>query len=72
MAAADTTGWEATFVRAAAVGRAPWGARIEKWREVEAILPDVMDRVILNHEDVAAVLADIARRIDAVLTAGPR
>ena len=72
VAAADTTGWEATFVRAAAVGRAPWGARIEKWREVEAILPDVMDRVILNHEDVAAVLADIARRIDAVLTAGPR
>jgi multiple sugar transport system substrate-binding protein len=72
VAAADTTGWEATFVRAAAVGRAPWGARIEQWREVEAILPDVMDRVILNREDVPAVLRDIARRIDAMLAAGAR
>lgn len=72
VAAADTSGWEATFVRAAAVGRAPWGARIEKWREVEAILPDVMDRVILNREDVADVLRDVARRVDAALAAGPR
>ncbi len=72
VAAADTSGWEATFVRAAAVGRAPWGARIEQWREVEAILPDVMDRVILNREDVAVVLRDVARRIDVMLATGSR
>lgn len=72
IAASDTSGWEATFVRAAAVGRAPWGARIEKWREVEAILPDVMDRIILNGEDPAVVLREVARRVDAALAAGPR
>jgi multiple sugar transport system substrate-binding protein len=68
VAAADTAGWEATFVRAAATGRAPWGARIERWREVEAILPDIMDRVILNGEEVEPVLRDVARRIDAALS----
>jgi multiple sugar transport system substrate-binding protein len=68
VAAADTAGWEATFVAAAAAGRAPWGARIERWREVEAILPDIMDRIIMNGEDPAAVLADVARQIDAALS----
>lgn len=63
----DTTGWEASFQRAVPYGRMPWGARIAKWREVEAILPDIMDRVILRGEDVAAVLHDVARQVDAVL-----
>ena len=63
----DTTGWEAAFRRAVPYGRMPWGARIAKWREVEAILPDIMDRVILRGEDVAAVLHDVARQVDAVL-----
>ncbi len=67
--AADTTGWEASFAAAARVGRMPWGARVAKWREVEDILPDIMDRVILNHEDVAAVLHDVARKVDRVLGA---
>src|SRR5256886_8896687 len=30
----DTLGWEAAFVRAAAVGRMPGGPRIERWRGV--------------------------------------
>ena len=68
--ARDTTGWEAVFVHAARAGRLPWGARIAKWREVEAILPDIMDRVILNGEDVGAVLHDVSRQVDAVLGAG--
>jgi multiple sugar transport system substrate-binding protein len=69
VAAADTTGWEAAFRAAIPSGRMPWGARVAKWREVEDILPDIMDRVILNHEDVAAVLHDVARRVDRVLAA---
>jgi ABC-type glycerol-3-phosphate transport system substrate-binding protein len=67
VAAADTTGWEAAFRRAVTWGRMPWGARIERWREVEAILPDILDRVVLRGEDVATVLRDVARQVDAVL-----
>ncbi len=67
VAAADTTGWEAAFDAAVPSGRMPWGARVAKWREVEDILPDIMDRVILNHEAVEPVLHDVARRIDRVL-----
>jgi multiple sugar transport system substrate-binding protein len=66
----DTLGWEAAFTRAVPFGREPWGARVEAWREVEAILPDIMDRVIMRGEDVAAVLRDVARRVDAVLEGG--
>jgi len=69
VAAADTTGWEAAFNAAVPSGRMPWGARIPKWREVEDILPDIMDRVILSHEDVEVVLHDVAARIDRVLSA---
>ncbi len=69
VAAADTTGWEAAFDAAARVGRMPWGARVAKWREVEHVLPDIMDRVILGHEDVELVLHDVARAVDRVLAA---
>ena len=72
VAAADTTGWEAAFNAAVPSGRMPWGARVARWREVEDVLPDIMDRVILNHEDVEAVLHDVARRIDRVLGARGR
>jgi multiple sugar transport system substrate-binding protein len=69
LAASDSLGWEAVFARASRHARMPWGARIEKWREVEAILPDVMDRVILGGEDVETVLREVARRIDRMLGA---
>ena len=69
VARADTTGWEAAFLRAAPAGRAPWGARVARWREVEAVLPDVMDRIILNGEDAGTVLRETARQVDAILAA---
>jgi multiple sugar transport system substrate-binding protein len=72
VAAADTTGWEAAFTAAVPSGRMPWGARVPKWREVEDVLPDIMDRVILNHEDVAVVLHDVALRVDRILGASRR
>jgi multiple sugar transport system substrate-binding protein len=68
---ADTTGLEGVFRRAVRTGRMPWGARIEKWREVENILPDIMDRVVMNGEDVAAVLHDVAAQIDRALAPAP-
>jgi multiple sugar transport system substrate-binding protein len=67
IAAADTMGWEAAFVRAARHGRAPWGARISRWREVEAVLPDMMDRITLQHVDPAVAAHDMARRLDRLL-----
>ncbi len=69
LAARDTLGWEQVFLRAAATGRAPWGARIAQWREVEAILPDMMDQVTLLGTDPAAAARDMARRLDRLLAA---
>ncbi len=71
VASDDTTGWEAAFQAAVPSGRMPWGARVTKWREIEDVLPDIMDRAILNHEDVATVLRDVARQIDRILGATP-
>jgi hypothetical protein len=67
LAGNDTLGWEAVFRRAAAHGRIPWGARIQEWREIEAVLPDLMDRITLRGEDPAVVARDVARRIDRIL-----
>ena len=46
---------------------APWGARIARFREVEAQLPDIIDRVVIRHERVADVARDVARRLDEIL-----
>jgi len=69
LVARDTLGWEAAFVRAAAVGRAPWGARIERWPEVEAVLPDLLDRITLAGADPAAAAHEMARQLDRMLGA---
>jgi multiple sugar transport system substrate-binding protein len=71
VAAADTSGLEGVFRRAVPSGRMPWGARIEKWREVEAVLPDIVDRIVMNGEDVEAVLRDVAAQLDRLLAPGP-
>lgn len=69
-ASRDSSGLESVFVAATRHGRLPWGARIAPWREVESVLPDIFDRVLLRGEDVAAVLRDIAPRIDAIVEPG--
>ena len=48
-------------------GRAPWGARSPKFRELEAELPEILDRVIIRGERVAQVAADVARKLDIIL-----
>jgi ABC-type glycerol-3-phosphate transport system substrate-binding protein len=65
--AGDTSGWESVFLRASRHARAPWGARIERWREVEAALPDLMDRVTLEGVDPRMAAREMARRIDRLL-----
>ncbi|MEP7344730.1 MAG: sugar ABC transporter substrate-binding protein [Gemmatimonadaceae bacterium] len=63
----DTLGLEPAFLRQVPFGRPPWGATIARYREVEALLPEIIDRVIIRGETVHAVTSDVARRIDAVL-----
>ncbi len=68
LAAHDTLGWEAAFLRAAAHARAPWGARIAEWREVEALLPDLMDQITIGGVDPAVAAHGMAKRLDRLLS----
>ncbi len=67
IAAADTTGREYAFLENAERGRHTWGARVEKWREVEDVLLDLLDRPLVRGEDTGAVAHELALRIDALL-----
>ena len=67
VAAADTTGLERAFVAVVPSGRPPWGARIARFREVEAQMFDVLDRVLIHGETVHDVTSGVARRVDAIL-----
>src|SRR5260370_6540256 len=71
LAAHDTLGWEAAFLRAAAHARAPWGARIAEWREVEALLPDLMDQITIGGVDPAVAAHGMAKRLYRLLSFGP-
>lgn len=63
----DSLGLERAFLAQVATGRPPWGARITRFREVEALLPDIIDRVVIRGERVGDVAHDVARRLDQVL-----
>lgn len=65
----DTTGWEPVFLRAMHHARIPWGARVPQWRAIEAALPDMMDRIVVQHVDPAVAAHDMARQIDTLLVA---
>ena len=67
VAAQDPTGREAVFLAAAVNGRQSWGTQVEKWREVEDVLLDLLDRPLVRGEPIDSVAADIARRIDRIL-----
>jgi hypothetical protein len=69
VAAADSLGWEVAFLRAAAHGRPGWGARVAQWREVEAELIDLMDRVTVGGADPGRAARATARELDRLLGA---
>ena len=71
IAVRDTSGWERVFLRALAHARVPWGARIERWHAVEAVLPDLLDRITSTGADPAIAAHDAARQIDQILAAPP-
>ncbi|MFN2398919.1 MAG: sugar ABC transporter substrate-binding protein [Gemmatimonadaceae bacterium] len=64
----DPYGLEDDFARQVPFGSPPWGTRIERFREIEAQMFDVLDRVLIGGERVHAVTTDVARRIDGILT----
>ncbi len=65
--AADTTGREAVFLAAARHGRHPWGTRVARWREVQDLLFDLLDRPLVRGEPVDEVAGELAVRIDELL-----
>ena len=64
MAENDRTGLERAFLREVAKGRMPWGSVVMGFHEVERLSRDIMDRHLLNGEDLAQAAADVARTID--------
>ena len=67
LAAGDTLGWEAAFLRAAPHGRIPWEAGIARWGEVDAALAGLMDRIMLGGVDPEAATHDVALQLDHLL-----
>lgn len=63
----DSSGLDSAFARQVATGRPPWGARIARFREIEAHLPEIIDRVIIQGQPVADAAREIARRLDGIL-----
>jgi multiple sugar transport system substrate-binding protein len=69
VAARDTLGWEAAFLRAAPQARVPWEARIARWGDVEVGLAGLMDRIMLGGADAEAAAHDMALQLDHLLGA---
>jgi len=67
LVAGDTTGWESVFVAATRSARQPWGASIERWREVELVLHELMDLVVLEGTAPEEATRVVATRVDDVL-----
>ncbi len=69
LAAGDTLGWEAVFARAGASARAPWGARVDRWREAEAVLRGMVERIAAG-ADPDATTRETARTLDGLVGSG--
>ena len=67
VAEADTLGWDAAFLRAAAHGRPSWGGRVGPWRDVAERLADLMDRIVTTGVDPARAAGATARELDRLL-----
>jgi len=67
MAAADPTGVEAAFIALVEGSRVTWGAYVRDFSRVEALAVEIMDRRLLNGEDLALSAGDVARRVDEVV-----
>ncbi len=68
LAASDTLGLEQAFLRQVAVSRATWGAYVLDFHEIEELSFDIMDRHLLQGDDLEVAAAEVAREIDLVRT----
>jgi len=69
-AASDSLDWDEVVVAASRHGRAPWGSRVARWRDVEAVLAGLMDQLTLARVDAAVAAHAMALRLDQLLAAG--
>jgi len=67
VAAADTSGIEAAFLRQVAYGRVTWGARVRDFYEVEELTFQIMDRHLLRGDPLEETATEVAREVDRVL-----
>ena len=68
IAAADPTGVEDAFVALAGRARMTWGAYVRDFSRIESLAVEIMDRRLLTREPLAAIAADVAHRVDEVLS----
>ncbi len=66
LARADSLGLEDAFLRQVPGSRAPWGAFVLDFYEIEEMSFDIMDRHLLRGESLAAAASEVAREIDRV------
>jgi multiple sugar transport system substrate-binding protein len=66
LAEQDTLGLEQAFLRQVAGSRSPWGAMVMDFFEIEELSFDIMDRRLLNGEDLQVAASEVAREIDRV------
>lgn len=66
LAERDTLGIEQAFLRQVARSRPSWGAFVMDFHEIEELSVDIMDRHLLNGDDLQVAATDVARGIDRV------
>jgi multiple sugar transport system substrate-binding protein len=66
LAARDTLGLTRDFLRQVERARVPWGAVVMDFHEIEELSFDIMDRHLLQGDDLDAAATDVAREIDRV------
>jgi multiple sugar transport system substrate-binding protein len=67
LAEEDATGVERAFLQQIPYGRAPWGALVSDFHEVERMSLDIMDAHLLRGTPLQEAATDVARRIDRVI-----
>jgi ABC-type glycerol-3-phosphate transport system substrate-binding protein len=67
LAAADPLGIEEAFLRQVSRARAPWGATVMDFHEIEEMSSDIMDRHLLEGEPIQNAASEVAREIDRVI-----
>ncbi len=66
LAERDTLGLATVFLREITRSRTPWGAVVTDFHEIEELSFDIMDRHLLQDDDLRVAAAEVASEIDRV------